>query len=423
MFDAESPPSSQFSIARASFRRGESAAPLDQRRLAPWEQVRSDGAGFSASGRDIIVFGEDWGAHPSSTQHLMRCLAGDWNILWVNSLGLRRPRMNARDFKRAISKLGARFGKSPQAAAAAMRAPFPVVAPFVLPFPASKCARRLNSELLRRRLEPLIDAAKMKHPILWTSLPTAVAAARQLGERAIVYYCGDDFSALEGVDHAPVSRLENELAFRADLIIAASQPLASRFPPEKTILAPHGVDFDLFSRPAPRAPDLPAGRPIAGYYGSIADWVDLDAIAASAQALPNWDFVLIGQVKTSIAAIERLPNVKLLGPRRHSALPSYSQHWTVSLIPFRNTPQIQACNPLKLREYLAAGRPVASTIDFPALAPYARHLTISPCPAQFPSAILEASRNGEPPAIRQAAVMRESWAARAAQVSNALEKL
>lgn len=372
--------------------------------------------------KEIVVFGEDWGAHPSSTQHLMAHLSRSWNVLWVDSLGLRAPRLNKRDCRRLATKVRARF--SPKRANPSHdKPPFPVVAPLILPFPASPLAMRLNGRLLQKRLTPLLDAAKMTRPILWASLPTAIAAVNQLGERAIVYYCGDDFSALEGVDHRSVTKLEAQIASRADLIIAASVSLASRFHPNKTIYIPHGVNAGLFSTPSQRAPDLPMGRPIAGYYGSIADWVDLDAVAAAACELPNWDFVFIGQVKTDLRPVAKLSNIRFLGPRPHSVLPSYSQHWTVSLIPFRNTPQIRACNPLKLREYLAAGRPIASSIDFPALAPYRAHLSVASSREHLSAAILEASRNDDGASRRQASVEQESWAARAAQITQALELL
>ncbi len=375
------------------------------------------GAGTSKA---IVAFGEDWGGHPSSTQHLMSCLAGDWTILWVNSLGLRRPRLNGRDFFRIVSKIRARLGASPAAAA---EAPFPVAAPLVLPFPASATARRVNTQLLRRRIRPKLEAAGIERPILWASLPTAIAAAGQLDERAIVYYCGDDFGALPGVDHQAVLALEQELVGRAHLIIAASETLAARFPPEKTIHVPHGADLDLFSRPAPRAPELPSGRPVAGYYGSIADWVDLEAVAAAARELADWDFVFIGPVSTDVSPLANIANVKFLGPRPHAALPSYSQHWTVSLIPFRQTPQIEACNPLKLREYLASGRPVASAAYFPALEPYKHHIAIAAPASSFASAILRASRQSGEAEARRNAVAGESWAARAAIVNDALEQL
>jgi len=327
----------EFAVAALSFRsRHEASLPSPALHPKPVSARVAPG---------LVVFGEDWGAHPSSTQHLMTHMARDWRILWVNSLGLRRPRANLRDARRMFHKFHSRLvqGAKPDASPAA---PFPVVAPLALPFPGSKLVRSLNGSLLQGRLVPILEAEGVKRPIVWMSLPTAVAVAGRLGERALVYYCGDDFSALDGVDHKAVARLENELAFRADLVIAASEPLAARFPQSKTIYVPHGVDFDLFARPAPRAPDLPEGRPIAGFYGSIAEWVDLDAVVSAARHLPEWDFVFIGAIKTDVSAA-LLPNLKFLGPRPHAVLPSYAQHWTVSLIPFtlsrhRSNPGVQS---------------------------------------------------------------------------------
>ena len=61
---------------------------------------------------EIIVFGEDWGVLPSSTQHIIKRLMPDHDVVWVNSLGLRRPKLNARDFKRACNKLGKMLRKT-----------------------------------------------------------------------------------------------------------------------------------------------------------------------------------------------------------------------------------------------------------------------------------------------------------------------
>ena len=52
----------------------------------------------------LIVFGEDWGAHPSSTQHLISRIALNGPVIWVNSIGMRRPRFSARDLKRVWTK-------------------------------------------------------------------------------------------------------------------------------------------------------------------------------------------------------------------------------------------------------------------------------------------------------------------------------
>ena len=146
------------------------------------------------------------------------------------------------------------------------------------------------------------------------------------------------------------------------------ETLYKKFPREKTELLLHGVDLKKFQTPSPRAPDLPDVSKIAGFYGSLKDWIDIELLWKAAQDLPQWTFVLIGEVHTDISRLESLPNVRFLGPRKHHELPNYVQHWNVSMIPFKDTPQIRACNPLKLREYLAAGTPIAS-IDFPALEP------------------------------------------------------
>jgi glycosyltransferase involved in cell wall biosynthesis len=369
---------------------------------------------------DLIVFGEDFGAHPSSTQHLVRHLAEDRRVVWVNSIGLRRPTLSARDIGRAARKAAAAFG--PRRAAPAARAPFPVIQPLAIPMAEGAAARRLNRALIGRAVRGAAERAGLGRRVVWASLPSAVHALGALGEEAVVYYCGDDFGALAGVDHDRALLMEAELAARTDLILAASPALAARFPARKTRLLPHGVDPGLFGAPAPRPADLPEG-PVAGFYGALAPWIDLDLVAATARLLPQWRFVMIGPAQVDVSALAGLPNVTLMGPRPHAALPGYAQHWTAGIIPFHDTPQIRACNPLKLREYLAAGRPVVAT-PFPALLPYAAEVAVATDPAGF-AAALEAART-EPPgrdAARQALVASESWEARAAAARSWIDGL
>ena len=54
--------------------------------------------------RDLIVLAEDWGGLPTSTQHIIRNLPGKRRILWVNSVGLRRPRLTRHDISRLVTK-------------------------------------------------------------------------------------------------------------------------------------------------------------------------------------------------------------------------------------------------------------------------------------------------------------------------------
>ncbi|MFC6439292.1 glycosyltransferase [Bowmanella sp. JS7-9] len=370
--------------------------------------------------RPLVVFGEDWGSHPSSTQHVVRHLADNHDVLWINSMGLRRPRFSLRDAKRLWQKI-----TRPRLASSASpgHAPFNVMEPYNLPLPGHPLARWSNSHLLAQRIRRQCSKLRLSRPILWTSLPTAVDLVSRLNEHAVVYYCGDDFSALDGVDHAPVAKLERELAERADLIVAASDVLASRFDPAKTQVLHHGVDLTLFRRRAPRPDDLPADKPAAGFYGSIANWVDVHLIADIARIAPHWQFCLIGEVKTDISPLKSLPNVRFLGPKPHHQLPAYLQHWQAAILPFVDNAQIQACNPLKLREYLASGTPVITT-PFPAMRQYASLIQVASTPIQWLAALnVCAQDNPAARLARQYSVRSDSWQARSQQVQAWLNQL
>jgi glycosyltransferase involved in cell wall biosynthesis len=369
--------------------------------------------------QDLIIFGEDWGGHPSSTQHLARRLACDRRVLWINSLGLRKPRFSTADAGRLARKGLALLCNRRSGEATHSRA-IGVVSPAVIPWPGNRAAQALNGVLLARQIRPHL-AAMGGRPVFWTSLPTAYPAVDKIRHGPVVYYCGDDFSSLAGVDHAPVARLERALADRADLIVAASETLAGKFPAAKTCLLPHGVDLVQFQAPMPRPADLPNG-PVAGFYGNLADWIDVQALAAAATMLPNWTFVCVGPVTTDVSLLARLPNVRLLGVRPHGELPGYLQHWQVSLLPFRDCPQIRACNPLKLREYLAAGTPIVSA-SFPALSRYRRFVVEVEPGSPLAPAILAAAIDTGRNALRRASVAGESWESRAQTLSERLETL
>jgi len=377
---------------------------------------------------DLIVFAEDWGGLPSSTQHLIKQLAKNRKVVWINSIGLRQPTFSLRDIKRLWVKLTApkTACAQPEQVNIPVSHDFHIINPRTLPAPRSRFARYLAQQVLLLQIKPIIKKAQLDSPILWTSLPTAVDFAGCLDETALVYYCGDDFSGLAGVDHATVDKRERELGGKADLIMVSSKKLLPKFPAQTTQLLTHGVDYELFATATERAADLPDdGRPIAGFYGSISAWLDIKLLHETILRMPGWHFVFIGHAVIDVSLLSGLDNVSFLGPRPHHELPRYSQHWTVSLLPFVDNAQIRACNPLKLKEYLAAGRPIVCT-DFPAIAPYRGLVQV----ANSSDAMLEALNAAEhlqalpafPDALRNT-VVNKSWQTRAQQVSDWLEKL
>ena len=267
--------------------------------------------------------------------------------------------------------------------------------PHALPFPGSRLAAAINRKTLSRQIGAAIRQSGFNSPVLWTSLPTALPVVGELGERAVVYYAGDDFGALAGVDHKPILEAERKLAEKANLVIAASAEIASRFNPDKTVVLPHGVDYDLFANPAPRAKNLPRGK-VAGFYGSLNGWIDIPAIARTAHKMPDWIIVLIGKVETDISPLLGCPNVIFQPAMPHGDLAGWSQHWDVSLLPFLKNRQIDASNPLKLREYLAAGRPVAATYRFRAINDMQAPVATASGTRDFADAILAATSMKKP---------------------------
>lgn len=334
--------------------------------------------------RDLIVFGEDWGGLPSSTQHLIKQLSLTRKVIWVNSIGLRQPNWSLHDIKRVWTKL---TKTTTDIKEENQSAPFQTVNLKTIPAPKGRFTRWVAKQLIVQQLKPIIKKAQLHRPILWTSLPTVADICGSLGESSIVYYCGDDFGALAGVDHDVVLQHEQKLIQKSDLILAASPTLCHKFPEEKVQFLPHGVDFTLFNQPVFRAKDLPKDkRPIAGFYGSLSKWLDYDLINQVTEINPDWHFVFIGQNELPYNPLTLRENVHIMGPKPHSQLPRYSQHWQVSLLPFIDNEQIRACNPLKLLEYLATGTPIIST-DFPALRPYKSAIHTVNSVAEFNSSL------------------------------------
>ncbi|WP_419537093.1 glycosyltransferase [Endozoicomonas sp.] len=372
---------------------------------------------------DLIVFGEDWGGLPSSTQHLISHLMKRHRVIWVNSIGMRSPRLSFSDMKRVYQKIMAMLKRSDKPSQQSSEQITPIIInPKVLPFHSSKLIRQLNKRLLLRDINRAIEQEGFEKVILWLSLPTAVDMIGSLSERASIYYCGDDFEGLDGVDHKTVKPLEQELAKKVDLILVVSKTLARKFTNPNTIILPHGVDYPLFSSPTIKPHDLPENAPIAGFYGSISPWLDTDMLAQSAIALPSWQFVFIGDIKTNVSSLQALPNVHFLGPRPHNQLPSYVQHWNVAMLPFLGNKQIEACNPLKLREYLASGTPIAAT-PFPAVREYENLVAIQSPKEPFSRVILRANKQQKEKSIRQDTVSNESWQHRATQLEALINHL
>lgn len=321
----------------------------------------------------FIVFGEDWAAHPSSTQHLIKEISQEHEVSWVNSVGMRTPGLYVKDIKRIFNKLISLFSMRKKSESLNE---FTVYNAKILPWHQFSWVNKLNQHQIKKTLS-LLNSDSDESPIIyWISVPTAISMIDVRAQDKVIYYCGDDFSGLDGVDYKLVAPFEKQLINIADIIYVVSDALKQKMPENKTFLLRHGVDFKLFNMPANIDESLQNQRPTLGFYGSISNWLDLDLLKQLAVARPDYDLLLIGKIKVDLGELLALENVNHIEAIAHSQLPNFSQHWQVALLPFVDNAQIRSCDPLKLKEYLAAGAPIVAT-NFPAVAKYKETVLIA----------------------------------------------
>ena len=161
--------------------------------------------------------------------------------------------------------------------------------------------------------------------------------------------------------------MDDDLTRREDLVVVASETLleVKRSLNAATIHSPHGVDVAHFasaSRVDGPVPDEVAAlpKPVVGFFGLIESWIDLDLVAHLARSRPQYSFVMIGRVAVPEETVPHASNLHFLGRQPYESLPDYGRGFDCCLIPYRLTRQVMHANPLKLREYLAMGKPVVS---------------------------------------------------------------
>ena len=314
-------------------------------------------------GKTILCFASGYEAPPTSKHHVMHLLAEKNTVLWVNYHASRMPSASASDLKYLARKLMQVFGsmKNP-------RKNLYVLTPMVLPLPSSSLARRINKLLLVSRIRRALAQINSGPVQLWSFSPDISYLLGSFGEEKVLYYCVDDFASFSGYDRNQVQQDEADLCRKADLVVTTSMALQEAKKPlnPNTILVTHGVDYEHFSKAVTEDLPCPADmvnipRPRLGFFGLIRDWVDLDLLADVARKRPQWHIVLVGGSTVDLTVYRSLPNMHFIGRKPYADLPAYCRHFDVGLIPFKINELTKAVNPIKLREYLAAGLPVVST--------------------------------------------------------------
>ncbi len=364
----------------------------------------------------IVYFGNDWFAeNRTSSHHIAARLAERHPLLYVDSPGLRAPKATARDARKLWTKLRGAASLPAPVHRQMWRMTLPQI-----PFRAVPGVRALNRRIGRFLVRRALRHLGFGRPLLWFAVPHPAALAGQLDERFLVYYCIDDYASLPNVDAAEVRRMDEALARAAGQVFVASRPLLDakqRLNPH-TAYSPHGVDVELFAQALDPALPVAEGardlrHPVIGFFGLLEAWTDLELIASLARARPAWTFLLIGRAAVDVSALRSLPNVVLPGPQPHETLPRWAKAFDVAIVPLRQNEQVRHSNPLKLREYLAAGKPVVS-VWTPEVERFAACVSIARTHEEFLAGIEEALRTDseDQQAARRQAVAGMTWEAR-----------
>jgi len=218
---------------------------------------------------------------------------------------------------------------------------------------------------------------------------------------------------------------------RADLIFTVSEGLRSLFPLEKTAWIPNGVDLGSFANRTKQTQPAELAKltkPIIGYVGTVQERLDFELLESVCAAIPEAQFVFVGPVwggvQHRVDALMRVcPNVLFLGRRAYEDVPMYLAAMDVAIIPHRIDSFIQSTNPMKMYDYLAAGKPIVTTPGAGTEA-FAEVISIVDNPVAFAQSIREALKDTDPKNVarRKKAVESHTWAHRVQEMRQALKR-
>jgi len=213
----------------------------------------------------------------------------------------------------------------------------------------------------------------------------------------------------------------------ADFVFTVSKKLCDLFNNAPTSWIPNGVDRVHFENQAQVPQDFSFKHPVVGYVGTIQERIDFDLLASVVKQHPDKSFVFIGPVWSGVQMkVEdfrhQFDNVSFIGRRSYKELPAYLQQIDVAIIPHRLDAFIHSTNPMKMYDYLAAGKPVVTTPGA-GTEMFADHLYICPDKQSFSQSLDQALQDDSPAKqqARKQAVREHTWEKRIALMIHAMK--
>lgn len=294
--------------------------------------------------------------------------------------------------------------------------------------------RRINEALFRRHIRTAAQRLGMSSPLLWLNPHAAGHMAGKMGESAVVYDITDDWTKLTmspALTRLTVAQ-DAALCAKADAVIVCSERLLEmkRGAAQHLFLIPNGVDADhyrpVLDKTGPlTAPGSGWAKPVLGYTGTIhPDRVDVALVESLAKQFHTGTVALVGPnllTEPDRARLAACANVVLTGPVPYAGIAETMRAFDVCITPHRMTEFTESLNPIKLWEYLAAGKPIVST-DVAGFRDYPQFVRLASDAGRFGEAVKDAL--AEDPAAgeaRRAEARRHSWQSRLDQIVEVLQ--
>lgn len=364
----------------------------------------------------ICIGGEDWWYHNRGhfDFQIMRRLSRRWPVLFVNSIGVRMPSLAEGPVFAA--RMTRKF-KSLMRGVVRVERGFYVYSPFAIP---GSAGAKLSNWALAPQIKLAARRAGIRKPLLWVHCPAGAELIDKLDHVGVVMQRTDRFEAFPEGDPDRLKQQIQSIRSAADLAVYCNEHLAAEEDAldKHQLILSHGVDADAFITAGKINSDGPTdvahlGRPRVGFIGGIdAHTFDPDLFIEVARRVPEAEFVLVGSCSLPEDWCTE-PNVTLVGRRPYESIARYMAAMDVLIMPWNKSEWIKACNPIKLKEYLAVGRPVVTT-DFAALDPWRDVVRVADDAPGFAAAVVDALKSPYDPTEIEDRVRKETWDHKAA---------
>lgn len=336
------------------------------------------------TGRDIIYISSiEWNFLWQPHQEIALRLARAGNrILYIENTGVRSPGLG--DAGRVFARLKSWMGSLKSRGVREVAAGVYVCSPLILPPFGTGVRKFINRHFLLPLIRRVFRKLDMRDVIIWSYLPTDTVldliklVRTQRG--ATIYYCMADFPQLTP-DSAQIAGTESLLVEQSDLVFANCTKISKRLSEhgKQVHIFPPGVNLDAFPfssggttnppGPQPGSKIETLKHPVIGYIGGLHRHVDFDLIVKMANARPDWSWVFVGPLQASTEKLDGSRNIYLEGAKPHEELATYLQRFDVCIVPYLRSEYTETVVPVKVNEYLAAGKPVVST-DLPTVSEF-----------------------------------------------------